>query len=82
MKFSVLIAAIASTVLFSGMTYAESDKPQESRMEKPAVKPHSHVQDKTGIPQSASDDKKNAEEKKAANPYNDRSKHFHPRDGK
>lgn len=43
-----------------------------------AVKPHSHVQEKTGVPQSAP--AKAAPGKK--NAAQDKTKHYHPRDMK
>ena len=60
---------------------AAADAPADPKTEKVAaqkqMKPHSHVEDKTGIPQKAPvamADKPNAAK--------DRTKHFHPRDGK
>ena len=82
MKVSALIAA----VLFAGTTMtgvvfadekAAAPKAAEAQMDKTANKPHSHVQEKTGMPQSTPDAKPD-------NPHaaKDHSKHFHPRDGK
>jgi hypothetical protein len=58
-----------------------SDAPADAKVEKAAppkkMRPHSHVEEKTGIPQKAPEampDRPNA--------ANDRTKHFHPRDGK
>jgi hypothetical protein len=42
------------------------------------VKPHSHVTDKQHIPQSAP----GASDPNKKDPWKDKSKHFHPRDGK
>jgi hypothetical protein len=60
---------------------AASDIPGDAKVEKAApakkMRPHSHLEEKTGIPQTAPEatpDKPNA--------ANDRTKHFHPRDGK
>lgn len=60
---------------------AAADTPADAKVEKVAaqkkMRPHSHVEEKTGIPQKAPEampDKPNA--------ANDRTKHFHPRDGK
>ena len=67
----------------SGDTKAAADTPGDTKAaaEKAApqekMKPHSHMQEKTGFPQNvpeAMPDKPNA--------ANDRTKHFHPRDGK
>ena len=82
MKVSSLIAA----VLFAGTTMtgfvfadekAAAPKAAEAQMDKTASKPHSHVQEKTGMPQSMPDAK--ADKPNAAK---DKSKHYHPRDGK
>ncbi len=60
---------------------AASDTPAGAKVEKAApqmkMRPHSHVEEKTGFPQTAPvamTDKPNAAK--------DRTKHFHPRDGK
>lgn len=75
MKISSLIAAM----LFVGATYADdkmaTPKAAEAQAEK--VKPHSHVQEKTGMQQSMPEAKVDK-----SNPAKDKSKHFHPRDGK
>ena len=52
----------------------KAEKPAEAKMK---VKRHSHMEEKTGIPQKtlvAMPEKNNA--------ANDKTKHFHPRDGK
>jgi len=62
-----------------------ADKPADAAMQMKAepakakmkIKRHSHMEEKTGIPQKmpeAMADK--------PNPANDKTKHFHPRDGK
>jgi len=58
-----------------------SDAPDDAKVEKAApqkkMRPHSHVEEKTGFAPKAPEampDKPNA--------ANDRTKHFHPRDGK
>jgi hypothetical protein len=60
---------------------AASDTAADAKVEKAApqkkMRPHSHVEEKTGFAQKAPEampDKPNA--------ANDRTKHFHPRDGK
>ena len=77
MKVSSLIAAVlfAGTTM-TGIVFAD-EKAAEAQMDKTASKPHSHVQEKTGMPQSMPDAK--ADKPNAAK---DQSKHFHPRDGK
>lgn len=64
-----------------GDASAVSDTPADAKVEKAApqkkMRPHSHVEEKTGFAQKAPEampDKPNA--------ANDRTKHFHPRDGK
>jgi hypothetical protein len=60
---------------------AASDTPADTKVEKATpqkkMRPHSHVEEKTGFAPKAPEampDKPNA--------ANDRTKHFHPRDGK
>lgn len=50
---------------------------QADRTAKKKMKPHSHVQEKTGVPQTAPE--ANLDK---PNPAMDMSKHYHPRDGK
>lgn len=81
---SVILFATASLSLSAQAADADNAPPAgEMKMEKgtkPAntVKPHSHVEEKTGVPQKApaavDPDKKNAAQ--------DKSKHYHPRDMK
>jgi len=73
-----LFALMAALSLNAG---AAADSPADAKVEKVAPKkkmrPHSHVEDKTGFPQKATaamPDKPNA--------ATDKTKHFHPRDGK
>lgn len=42
-----------------------------------AMKPHSHMEEKTGVPQKAPDAKA-----KKSDPTKDKNRHLHPRDGK
>ena len=88
MKLQSTLSAIllATAALSLGVQAADADKAApaaEMKMEqgaKPAqaVKPHSHVDAKTGVPQKApaavDPDKKNAAQ--------DKDKHYHPRDMK
>ena len=80
MKISSLIAAVLfASAAMSGATYAD-DKiaaPKATEAQADKVKPHSHVQEKTGMPQSMPEAKVDK-----SNPAKDKSKHFHPRDGK
>jgi len=73
-----LFAIIAALSLNAS---AASDTPADAKTERTApqkkMRPHSHVEEKTGFAQKAPEampDKPNA--------ANDRTKHFHPRDGK
>jgi len=73
-----LFAIITALSLNAGAT---ADTPADAKVEKAApqkkMRPHSHVEEKTGFPQKAAEampDKRNAAK--------DKTKHFHPRDGK
>lgn len=65
---------------------AESKTPASGVQADKKVKPHSHMEEKTGMaPQvSAAASEEKADKAKATKPKidKDRSKHFHPRDGK
>ncbi|MFZ2853809.1 MAG: hypothetical protein WAZ34_06825 [Rhodocyclaceae bacterium] len=74
---AVLFAGAAMTATAYADDKAAAPKAGEAQMDKAAAKPHSHVQEKTGVPQSMPNAK--AEKPKAAK---DQSKHYHPRDGK
>ena len=83
MKLKPTLAArlLAIMVALSLNASAAADTPAEAKVEKAApqekMKPHSHMEEKTGIPQKAPEamaDKPNAAK--------DKTKHFHPRDGK
>lgn len=85
MKLQSTLSAIllATAALSLGVQAADADKAApaaEMKMEQgaKAVKPHSHVEEKSGVPQKApaavDPDKKN--------PAQDKSKHYHPRDMK
>lgn len=83
MKLKLAVAASVFTIMavLSLNANAASDAPTEVKVEKTApqkkMRPHSHVEEKTGIPQQAPEatpDRPNAAK--------DRTKHFHPRDGK
>jgi hypothetical protein len=82
MKFSSFFAAVLfAGVAISSVAHAGSDKaaPQTAspQIEKTAVTPHSHVQEKTGVLQSAPEAKTDK-----PNVAQDKSKHNHPRDMK
>jgi len=80
MKISSLIAAVLfAGAAMSGATYADDKMaaPKAAEAKSDKAKPHSHVQEKTGMPQSMPDAKADK-----PNPANDKSKHSHPRDGK
>jgi hypothetical protein len=83
MKLKLVLAASLFAIMaaLSLTASAASDATAEAKVEKTAspqkIKPHSHMQDKTGIPQKAPDamaDKSNAAK--------DKTRHFHPRDAK
>lgn len=73
-----LFACVASlSVSASAADTEKADaKPAEMQMNQKA-KPHSHVQEKTGVPQSMP-----KEEMAKPNPANDKTKHNHQRDMK
>lgn len=82
MKISSLIAAVLfAGIATTGVVYADdkaaAPKAAEAQADKAAAKPHSHVQEKTGMPQSMPEAK--ADKSNAAK---DKSKHYHPRDMK
>lgn len=77
-----LFAAIAALSMGAQAT-SDSDKAAEAKAtvaDTPAVKkvkPHSHVEVKTGVPQNVSEATTDKPD-----PAKDKTKHFHPRDGK
>ena len=75
---ALLFASVASLSVGAHAADAEQSaaKPAEMQMEKQA-KPHSHVQEKTGMEQKML-------EAETGNPNaaKDMSRHYHPRDGK
>lgn len=79
--------AIVSAVTFAALS-AISAGSFAADAEKPPVKPHSHMQEKTGVAPKAADaapeEKKTDEAKanKAKDKTKDRARHLHPRDGK
>ncbi|HET6719995.1 MAG TPA: hypothetical protein VFH22_10130 [Rhodocyclaceae bacterium] len=82
--FSALLLALAATASFSASAATADGKPlaSEAQAAKPAakkVKPHSHVEEKMGISLAAKSAEKNDQ---AAPQKRDKSKHFHPTDGK
>lgn len=82
MKISSLIAAVLfAGAATTGVAYADDKaappKAAETQADKAAVKPHSHVQEKTGMQQSMPDAK--AEK---TDPTKDKNRHLHTRDGK
>ena len=79
MKSRLIITAFAaaSTVLSVAAFATEPDT--SARVEHQSVRkvaPHSHVQDKYGVPSSVPSNDRGA----TVSAANDRSKHFHPRD--
>lgn len=76
-----LFAAVAA-LSFSAQAASDTDKGADAAVQtdKAApmkMKPHSHVEEKTGTPQKAP-----AASSGKVNPGKDKSKHLHPRDGK
>lgn len=58
-------------------TPASAQTPATGAQGDKAVKPHSHMEEKTGVPQKAAE----AKDKKP-DPSKDKNRHLHPRDGK
>ena len=76
-----LFAAIAALSM-GAQAASDADKAAETRAPVAGVqadkkmKPHSHVEVKTGVPQNAPEAKADKPD-----PAKDKTKHFHPRDG-
>lgn len=58
-------------------TPATAQTPATGAQGDKAMKPHSHVEEKTGVPQTAPKAKN-----KKPDPTKDKNRHLHPRDGK
>lgn len=73
-----LFAIMAALSLNAG---AAADTPTDAKTEKAApqkkMRPHSHVEEKTGFPQKPAEAMPGK-----PNAAKDKTKHFHPRDGK
>jgi len=81
------LLATASALSFSAYAATEADKTQaaEGQAAQPAakkVKPHSHLEEQLGIAQHMSSVVTGEEKSDNLRADKDRSKHFHPRDGK
>lgn len=76
---AALLLAAAWSLSFSVYAAAEADKaPAVTK-----VKPHSHMQEKTGIPQQKpSAAAPESDQAKAVKAKTDKKRHLHPRDGK
>lgn len=89
----VIAAALSLSAVAAPDTAAEAkpDAKAEKAVAKKKMKPHSHLEEKLGVPAKSKEAKADeghagdAEADKSAakkpNPANDKSKHFHPRDG-
>ena len=87
MKLLIPAAAafVALLSLSSPAAFAADDKPAEAAatpdtkqvQPKKKVKPHSHVEEKTGVPQTAPEPQADKPD-----PATDKTKHYHPRDAK
>lgn len=76
----ILATLFAATSALPLAAVAASDNPDEAKAEQSAgkkLKPHSHVQEKTGAPQNMMEPRPDK-----PNPTKDKSRHFHPRDAK
>jgi hypothetical protein len=81
MKLQTVLAAMLFAAVSAGAYAADADKAApaaDNKAEQPAkAKPHSHVEEKTGVPQKAP-----APAEKKLKADKDKSKHYHPRDMK
>lgn len=85
LKFILATSLLAITAALSAGAQAASDTSTPAVAQTPAtgaqgdkaVKPHSHMEEKTGVPQKAPE----AKDKKP-DPTKDKNRHLHPRDGK
>lgn len=86
LKFFFATSLLAMTVALSTGVQAASDtntaptaQTQAAGVQgDKAMKSHSHMEEKSGVPQKAQE----AKAEKKTDPWKDKSKHFHPRDGK
>lgn len=74
----VVIAALSVGAQAADAEKAQAGTEVKSEQGAKAAKPHSHMEEKTGVPQSAP----NAPAGKKKNAAKDKAKHYHPRDGK
>ena len=87
MKLKAILATslLAITAALSAGVQAASDTNTPAAAQTPstgaqgdkAMKPHSHMEEKSGVPQKAPE----AKDKKS-DPSKDKNRHLHPRDGK
>lgn len=69
----IALAALATSFAAYGATETQNEQTKAAQQ----IKPHSHMEQKTGVP-----GKPVNPEKGKVDPWKDQSKHFHPRDGK
>lgn len=93
-KSALVASLLGLAALLSLNVHAASDTPADAKSDastssappKKGVRPHSHLEEKTGIISKKSEDKpadqatSDAPKAKKTNPAKDKSKHFHPRD--
>lgn len=78
---AVLFAA--ASVASAGAVAADAEKTSPAEAPAAKAKPHSHMQEKTGITPAAKKSKEAADEKSATEGKKiPRARHYHPRDGK
>ena len=83
---AAILFAFVATLPLGAQAAADADKAPATDMQagKPMakkMKPHSHVQEKTGMPQNTAEAAPEGKSGKLK-ADKDKSKHFHPRDGK
>jgi len=84
---TILVTALfaATAIVSSGASAADADKAPAGEVPAAKVKPHSHMQEKTGVAPAAKENKEaaSADEKSvAAAKKASKKRHLHPRDGK
>ena len=74
---AITVALSAGVQAADTNTPAAAQTPATGAQGDKAMKPHSHMEEKSGVPQKAPE----AKDKKP-NPTKDKNRHLHPRDGK
>jgi hypothetical protein len=77
------IGALISANVIAANDQKVTEEPPAAAESKKKIKPHSHVEEKGGTVSRPSEQKESAGHKDAKiDPAKDKTKHYHPRDGK